>query len=138
MAKLRIIQLLRAGPDITVGQYDMAFYENGPAGHSFVWDEIGRIYLSCVSNSVAKVNVGTGEALLNAGNGRTYTWSGRCGLFDVTHLWKGNGSVNKYVDLARFARYDPYNESPQTLIRQNVYLIISVGGIFCPVNMDIW
>lgn len=132
MAKLRIIQLLRAGPDITVGQYDMAFYENGPAGHSFVWDEIGRIYLSRVSNSVAKVDVGTGEALLNAGNGRTYTWSGRCGLFDVTHLWKGNGSVNKYVDLARFAL------PGETLIRQNVYLIISVGGIFCPVNMDIW
>jgi len=138
MANLRIIQLLRAGPNITVGQYDMAFYENGPAGHSFDWDEIGRIYLSCVSNSVAKVNVGTGRAVLNAGNGRTYEWTGRAGLYDVTHLWKNNGSVNKYVDMARFARYNGYTGSPETLIRQNVYLIISVGGIFCPVNMDIW
>lgn len=133
---VRVIKLLSAGPDITVGQYDFPFYESGPAGHSFDWDEKGVIYLSSVSNSVAKVKVGTGHAVLNAGNGRTYEWTGRAGLYDVTHLWKGNGSVNKYVDLYRFAAYDGFGG--QTLIRQNVYLIISVGGIFCPVNMDIW
>ncbi len=129
---VRVIQLLSAGPTISIGQYDFPIYESGPAGHNFDWDEKGAIYLSCVPNSVAKVKVGTGTAILNAGNGRTYEWTGRAGRYDVTYLWKGNGSVNKYVDLSRFAL------PGETLIRQNVYLIISVGGIFCPVNMDIW
>lgn len=132
---VRVIELLRPGKSITVNQYDMPFFENGPAGHSFYWDGKGVIYLSCVPNSVAKVNVGTGTAVLNAGNGRSYTWTGRAGVYDVTYLWKNNGSLNRYVDLYRFAAYDGY--LAQTLIRQSVYLIISVGGIFCPVNMDI-
>lgn len=128
---LRIIKLLSAGPSVSVGAYGMPFYESGPASHSFDWDEIGVIYLSRVPNSVAKVSVGDGNASLNAGNGRILSWSGRCNLYDVTHLWKGNGSVSKYVDMARFAMPN------ETLTRQDVYLIISVGGIFCPVNMDI-
>ena len=133
---VRVIQLLAAGQSVTVGQYGFPFYESGPGNHSFEWDEKGAIYLSSVPNSVAKVKVGTGTAVLNAGNGRTYSWTGRAGVYDVTYLWKGNGSVTKYVDLYRFAAYDGY--VAQTLIRQSVYLIISVGGIFCPVNMDIW
>lgn len=129
---VRVIKLLSAGPNISVGMYDEAFYENGPAGHGFDWDEKGAIYLSCVPNSVAKVNTGTGKAILNAGNGRTYEWTGRAGRYDVTYLWYGNGSVGKYIDLSRFAL------PGETLIRQDVYLIISVDGIFCPINMDIW
>ncbi|HPP78066.1 hypothetical protein, partial [Methanospirillum sp.] len=61
-----------------------------------------------------------------------YTWKGRSDLYDVTHLWKRNGGAVKYVDCARHA------QNGETLIRQDVYLIISKGGIFCPVNMDIW
>jgi len=131
---VRVIQLLSAGDPVSVGPYDLAFYESGPAGHSFVWDDDdgARIYLSRVPNSVAKVNSGTGVYNLNAGNGRFYTWKGRSDLYDVTHLWKRNGGAVKYVDCARHA------QNGETLIRQDVYLIISKGGIFCPVNMDIW
>jgi len=110
----------------------MPFYESGPAGHSFAWDEIGTIYLSRVQNSVAKVNTGSGTSVLNAGNGRTYSWNGRAGIYDVTSLWKNNGGASKYVDLTRYAL------PGETVVRQNVFLIICVGGIFCPKNMDIW
>lgn len=128
---IRIIRLLYSGPSVSVGQYDMAFFENGPAGHNFDWDGEGTIYFSRVQNSIAKVSVGSGTAVLNAGNGRAITFSGRCGVYDVTSLFKNNGSVNKYVDLYRYAL------PGQTLIRQEAFLIISVGGIFCPVNLDI-
>lgn len=134
MASIEIIRLLSAGNSVSVGAFDMAFYESGPASHSFNWDDTdgARIYLSRVSNSVSKVNSGTGYYMLNAGNGRSYSWQGRSGLYDVTYLWKGNGSISKYVDCARYAR------NGETLIRQDVFLIISHGGIFCPINMDIW
>lgn len=128
---IRIIRLMSAAGSISLGQYDGAFYESGPAGHAFDWDGEGVIYLSNVSNSVAKVNTGTGTSVLNAGNGRTYSWTGRCGVYDVTNLWRNNGGASKYVDLTRFAR------PGETLIRQDVFLIICVGGIFCPVAMDI-
>jgi hypothetical protein len=123
---------MSAGESKSVGQYDEPFYESGPAIHSFEWDEKGTIYLSRVVNSIAKVNSGTGTSVLNAGNGHTYSWSGRCGIYDVTSLFKNNGGAVKYVDLTRYAM--PNEE----LIRQDVFLIICIGGIFCPVNMDIW
>jgi len=131
MANLRIIKLISAGDTVAIGQYDEPFFENGPAGHSFDWDGKGTIYLTRVRNSIAKVSCGSGTTVLNAGNGRTYTWSGRCGIYDVTSLWRDNGGISKYVDLSRFARAN------EELVRQDVFLIICVDGIFCPVNMDI-
>jgi len=136
---IRVIRLMSAGPPVSVGKYDGAYFENGPTNHSFVWDEKGTIYLSRVSNSVAKVQTGTGMSVLYSGNGtigngvsgNSYSWSGRCGIYDVTYLWKGNGGTTKYVDLQRFARAN------ETLIRQDVFLIIVSEGIFCPVNLDI-
>lgn len=126
-----VIHLLSAGTTVSVGMFDFPIYETGPASHSFTWDGEGRIYLSRVSNSVAKVNVGSAQATLIAGNGRSITWSGRCGTYDVTYLWPKSGSPSRYVDMARYAR------SGETLVRQDIFLIISKGGIFCPVNMDI-
>jgi len=127
----RVIRLLYADNPVSVGFYDIAFYESGPTGHEFEWDGEGTIYLTKVPNAVAKVNVGSATAVLNAGNGHTYAWSGRSDVYNVTSLWPRNGSVSRYIDLARFAR------SGETLVRQDVFLIIAVRGIFCPVNMDI-
>jgi len=133
MEYVRVIRLLFEGPPVSVGAFGVPFYESGPASHEFEWDDSdgARVYLTRVSNSIAKVDSGSGTYSLNAGNNRIYTWSGRSGIYDVTYLWKGNSGIVKYVDCARFAR------NGETLIRQDVFLIISKGGIFCPVNLDI-